>query len=52
MYTSIDGVSEHRIETSRKMSTIKAYDIDLHATVVSFIALIGYSLYITVRLLQ
>jgi hypothetical protein len=51
MYASKDGVAEHRYEPSRNMSTMKAMDIDLHATVLFFFILTGYTVYSVIRLL-
>ncbi|KAI8642504.1 hypothetical protein BD408DRAFT_387061 [Parasitella parasitica] len=39
MFVAENGISAHRYETSRKMSKLKAMDIDLHLAVISFIAI-------------
>ncbi|KAI9246619.1 hypothetical protein EDC94DRAFT_550447 [Helicostylum pulchrum] len=43
MFASHKGIAHHRFEVSRHISTLKAMDIDLHATVLTFIALTGFT---------
>jgi hypothetical protein len=43
MLVSTNGISQHRYESSRNMSKIKAMDLDLHFAVLSFIVISGFT---------
>lgn len=51
MFASHEGIAHHRFEVSRHISTLKAMDIDLHATVMTFIALTGFTFHKIINVL-
>lgn len=50
MLVAENGISSHRYETSRKMTKLKAMDIDLHLAVIAFIVISGVSFHYMIHI--
>lgn len=52
MFVAENGISSHRYETSRNMLKLKAMDIDLHLSVISFIVISGVFFHYVIKALN
>lgn len=50
MLVAENGISAHRYEVSRNMSTLKAMDIDLHLAVLAFLVITAITFHYAINI--